>query len=138
MVFENIIATKPPDLTGGDGFYSYLWQSSSDGQIWENATAVNNLPDYDPTENMQLYPTQLHYKRLVFSGNGNVCQSESNEILLAKYPSLTNNIITSGDQTICSGSEPLELTGSSPAGGKGAGSYSFMWQVSSGTMTGQI
>lgn len=132
MVFENIIATKPPDLTGGDGFYSYLWQSSSDGQIWENATAVNNLPDYDPTENMQLYPTQLHYKRLVFSGNGNVCQSESNEILLAKYPSLTNNIITSGDQTICSGSEPLELTGSSPAGGKGAGSYSFMWQVSSG------
>jgi len=132
MVFENIMATKPPDLTGGDGFYRYLWQSSNDGQIWENAAAANDQPDYDPAENIQPYPTQLRYKRLVFSGTDNVCQSESNEVLLTKYPSLINNIITSGDQTICSGSEPLDLTGSVPSGGMGTGSYTYTWQDSSG------
>ncbi|MDY0098610.1 MAG: gliding motility-associated C-terminal domain-containing protein [Bacteroidales bacterium] len=132
MIFENITATEPPDLTGGDGVYRYLWQSSSDGQIWENATAANDQPDYDPTENIQPYPSRLSYKRLVFSGSDDVCQSESNVVLLTKYPSLTDNLITSGDQTICSGSAPLELTGSEPSGGMGAGSYTYTWQDSSG------
>ena len=132
MIFENITATEPPDLTGGDGVYRYLWQSSSDGQIWENATAANDQPDYDPTENIQPYPSRLSYKRLVFSGSDDVCQSESNVVLLTKHPSLTDNLITSGDQTICSGSAPLELTGSEPSGGMGAGSYTYTWQDSSG------
>ncbi len=132
MLFDNLTATVPPSLTGGDNEYSYLWQRSNDGEEWENAEGINDQPGYDPAEDSPSFPAPDYYRRLVFSGSDDVCISASNSITLIKYSPVTNNILTTGDQTICSGSAPMQLTGSAPDGGKGAGSYTYTWQDSTG------
>ncbi|MDD3878239.1 MAG: gliding motility-associated C-terminal domain-containing protein [Bacteroidales bacterium] len=45
------------------------------------------------------------------------------------FPGISNNSI-SANQTICSGTSPATLVGSTPSGGLGAGTYNYGWQMS--------
>ncbi|MCX2582525.1 PKD domain-containing protein [Pedobacter sp. MR22-3] len=104
--------------TGGNGTYSYQWQSSIDGNTWSNISAATS-------KDLTLTVTaSAFYRRLV---NSNICTSESNSVEVIVLPALTNNTITA-DQTICIGAAAAPLTGSVPGGGNGT--YTYQWQTS--------
>ncbi len=134
-LFSDLSATSPPTLSGGDNTYRYRWENGSDESAWTTATGTSDGVNYDPSESASYFPGQQYFRRVVFSGNNNVCKNISNSVLLSDYAVITNNSITSGDQTICSGSTPAQLTGSIPLNGKGAGSYTYTWQDSSKSHT---
>jgi hypothetical protein len=119
MTFINIEGTVAPALAGGDNGYSFRWERSTDGSTWLTATGISNAVSYNPDENAPPFPGQEYYRRVVFSGSGNVCVDTSGSVLIREYPVITNNSIVSGDQTICSGAVPLQLTGSAPRTQKG-------------------
>jgi hypothetical protein len=129
-LFADLQGTTAPTLTGGDNTYSYRWESSSNGTVWTTATGTANGTGYNPSESSPYFPGQQYFRRVVMSGSNNVCVNHSQPVLLNDYPVITNNSITSGDQTICSGNVPAQLTGSLPLNGKGAGSYTYTWQDS--------
>jgi hypothetical protein len=135
MTFTNLAGTISPALSGGDNTYRYRWESSSDGSTWTTALGTNNGASYDPSESASYFPGQEYFRRVVLSGSNNVCVNGSNPVILSAYPVITNNLITSGDQTVCSGASPAQLTGTTPLNGKGAGSYTFTWQDSTKSHT---
>jgi len=131
QLFIDLSGTTPvttPALSGGDNDYRFRWESSLDGSAWSTASGINNASDYNPDEAAPPFPGQQYFRRIVYSGTDDVCVNTSEPVLITEYPVITNNLITSGDQTICSGETPLQLTGSLPLNGKGAGSYTYTWQ----------
>ncbi len=130
MQFTNLTGSVAPALSGGDGTYVFRWESSTDGNNWITATGSNNGTDYDPVETASYFPGHQYFRRVVMSGSNNVCVNNSASVLLNLYPSLTNNSISPADQTICSGTLPLQITGSLPLNGKGPGTYTYTWQDS--------
>ncbi len=129
MLFNNLDGTVTPQLSGGDNIYSYRWERSADGVTgWNLATGTTNGSSYNPAENLPPFPGREYYRRVVFSGENKVCSNSSAPVLLVQYPAITNNIVTSVDQTICSGSTPAPINASVPENGKGPGSYVYTWQ----------
>jgi gliding motility-associated-like protein len=109
---------------GGNGSYTYLWEESSDNVSWSLATGTNSLIDYAPP----VITDTTYYRRRVISGScASSFSSLSNTSTVKLQPSIANNTISS-DQTMCSGSAPSMLTGTSPSGGDG--SYSYLWMQS--------
>lgn len=133
MTFANLSGSAPPTLSGGDNTFRFRWESSTNGITWVTAPGTNNAGNYNPDESTGSFPGNEYYRRVVLSGTGNVCINTSRPVLLTMYPAITNNSITPGSQTICSGSVPAELAGSSPLNGKGAGTYTYTWQDSTAT-----
>lgn len=133
--FNNLIGSKiaatTPILGGGDGSYTFMWESKINGAaVWSAAPGDYISPDYDPQELPENAPlNEYYFRRVVKSGGlgGDVCESVSNTVLVRDYPQITNNTI-SGDQTICSGVVPAEVQGSDPANGDGT--YTYTWQSS--------
>jgi hypothetical protein len=130
MTFVNLAGSTTPTLAGGDNTYSYRWESSTNGSTWVTATGINNGINYNPDESAPYFPGQEFFRRTVFSGSNDVCKNISKPLLLNAYPVITNNLITPADQTVCSGSGPVQLTGTTPLNGKGTGSYTYTWQDS--------
>lgn len=52
-----------PDPTGGDGYYTFLWQDSISGSVWQNASGINNFFGY---QTPSLIETTF-YRRIVYS-----------------------------------------------------------------------
>ena len=130
MTFVNLAGTTTPTLGGGDNTYRYIWESSANGSTWVTASGTSNGVNYNPDEAASYFPGHEYFRRIVLSGSNNVCRNESKPVLLNKYPVITNNLLTPADQTLCSGSAPVQLTGTTPLNGKGAGSYTYTWQDS--------
>jgi len=124
-LFSNLTGTTPGG--GASPSYTYTWMSSPDDTNWSPASAPNAGSGYDPQNDS---PGTTYYRRMVYSGPMNTCQSASNSVSLVCHPSLTNNII-SAPQTICEGSAPATLDGTLPANGAGAGTYLYQWMSSS-------
>jgi hypothetical protein len=133
--FTNLTGSTTPTLSGGDNTYRFRWESSNDGSTWAAATGIINNTGYDPSETASYFPGQQYFRRVVLSGSNNVCVNASSSVLLSEYAVITNNSLSPDDQTICSGAVPLQLTGSSPLNGKGAGTYTYTWQDSTKTHT---
>ena len=118
----------PADLkgtapTGGNGTYTYLWQSSNDGSTFTAAAGVNNAQNY--TAPAALTQTTW-YRRIVTSGP---CQQEvSAAVKVTVQPAIKDNNLTSGDQTICAGAVPASITGTAPKGGNNT--YTYTWETS--------
>lgn len=123
-LFANLTGSAPGG--GAAPSYTYEWMSSSDNVNWEPAAATNNNASYDPQDDS---PGTTYYRRMVYSGLNNTCQSASNSIILTSHPAITNNII-GDDQTICEGSAPADIDGTVPANGAGAGTYLYQWMRS--------
>jgi len=105
--------------TGGNGSYSYQWESSTDDSTW--AAIVN-------ATNQHFTPTTpsgvTFYRRQVTA----YFSSFSNSVSITPIPLLSQNTLT-GTQTICAGINPSTLSGSMPAGGDG--SFNYLWESSS-------
>ena len=130
MTFINLEGTVAPTLSGGDNNYRYVWESSSDNSVWTPAAGVSGTAGYDPAESAAYFPGQQYFRRVVYSGSNDVCRNASEPVILTSYPEITSNTLVTADQTICSGSEPVVITGSAPVNGAGPGSYTFIWQDS--------
>jgi PKD repeat protein len=105
--------------TGGNGFYSYQWQSSTDNVTFANistATASNYT-----SGNL----TQTTYFRRV----DNSCNDDNtNSVTITVYNKFVAGSVT-GDQTICPNDVPAKFRQTSSASG-GDDSYSYQWQSS--------
>ncbi|WP_299759247.1 gliding motility-associated C-terminal domain-containing protein [uncultured Pontibacter sp.] len=127
---QNIYSgTKPATLTGlnttpvtgGNGKYTYRWESRTEGGNFEPAEGNNQNADYT-------FPRALYqdtwYRRVIMSGG---CEVPSNEILISVIAEIANNVIKS-DQTICIGNVPAPLEGEQPKGGEG--NFNYRWESS--------
>src|SRR5208283_5196188 len=117
-------AVSCPAATGGSGTYNYQWFSSSDTST--NSTLISGATgtSYQPP----VLITTTFYKRTVTSGS---CGSVStNWVAVAVYPPMTPGI-SAGNESICYGSQPDQITATLPAGG--SGSFTYQWESYSGT-----
>lgn len=132
--FVDLTATTSPALSGGDNTYRYKWESNINGSGWGPAPGVNNGPGYNPQEQPQRIPSnQYIFRRVVYSGIHDVCSSVSSAKLLKDFPVITGNNIAPVPP-VCSGSKPLDITGSkTPTLSGGNTSYAFSWKDSTKT-----
>ncbi|MEI6747973.1 MAG: PKD domain-containing protein [Bacteroidota bacterium] len=107
--------------TGGDGFYTYRWQISTDNITFNNIPGATSL-SYSPGPLSQTTYYRLRQSSGSRCGNvtTNVVTIVVNQILIAG--------IATADQTICYNTLPATLNTSSPTGGDGT--YTYQWQVS--------
>ena len=104
--------------TGGNGIYTYQWQSSSDELTWTNLTGRT-------AKDLSVAVTATMYFRRVVTSNG--CSAISNEIRITSLPAITNNTI-SADQSICNGATVAPIIGTPPIGADGT--FVYQWQSS--------
>jgi hypothetical protein len=124
-LFNNLGASAPG---GGDLTYKYQWQDSTALGKWTPSKGINDGLSYSGDTSTFSVIENRYFRRVVFSGPDNVCRNNSSPIRLTRYHKIKNNSIQA-DQTICSGSFPLALSGSTPT--KGSGVYTYVWQDSS-------
>jgi hypothetical protein len=113
--------TSNAAASGGNGAYSYQWQSSLDGFSWGNIGSATSAT-YAPGT----LTVTTHYRRLVTSEN---CSNlASNTIVKTVTPALDPGDIGS-NQSICEGTSAATLTQVNAASG-GTGSFTFTWEQS--------
>ena len=104
--------------TGGDGAYQYQWESSTASSgPWTPLSGVTSASYAVPVLSQSAW-----YRRVVSSFS---CTSTSVGVQILVNVNLSQNTIGSG-QTICQGTIPSSLTGTSPAGGNGI--YQYQWE----------
>ncbi|MCU0429862.1 MAG: hypothetical protein MUF42_07795, partial [Cytophagaceae bacterium] len=106
--------------TGGNGVYSYQWQSSSNNITFTDISGAT-LQNYDPST----ISSTTYYRRGVSSGTCAIVYSASVQITIE--PAIANNTISAA-QTFCSSGDPAQLSGSLPTGGNGV--FAYQWQSS--------
>ncbi|MER2997765.1 gliding motility-associated C-terminal domain-containing protein [Pontibacter populi] len=107
---------------GGDGKYTYEWQSATSNSPANFAPVASNgkNKDYQP----EALFTTTFFRRVVTSG---ACSHISNVVKVTVSPQISRNTVTI-DQTIYAWQRPAPLTGSLPAGGDNT--YTYLWEVS--------
>ncbi|MGA1976890.1 MAG: gliding motility-associated C-terminal domain-containing protein [Bacteroidales bacterium] len=120
--------------SGGSGSYLYQWQDSTSSTAWQTAAGTTTNQTYSPDTSKFAVTQDRYYRRVVYSGSDSVCQNTSQPIRLTRYPQIENNAVAA-DQTICSGSTPSSLTGTTPT--QGNLSYSYQWQDSTSSLSWQ-
>ncbi len=90
--------------TGGDGIYNYLWEESSDGNMWNIAAGTGDGEDY----RSPALSSPVYFRRVVTSGPGATCRDTALPVHIGIYP-LPSALLLSLDTTVCSGS-PVTLT----------------------------
>lgn len=115
-------ALGPP--IGGDGSYSYIWEDSIDGGAWSEIVGEVDI-DYQPP----ILQETTYYRRTTLSGIG--CPKTSNVATITVLDTISNNNITSPDETICEGFEFTSLSATDfpvlSGGNTTAGDYRFEW-----------
>ena len=118
--------TQLTAATGGNGTYTYQWQSSTNNSTWVNISGATST-NYTPTE----LTSSRYFRRNVTSGNCGTASSSS--ILITVNSQLIAGTIGS-TQSICYNSSPAGLTQlTAPSGGTGI--YSYQWQSSTNNST---
>ena len=148
---NNIIPANPADLNicsgsvpvalpgsapvdgAGAGSYSFVWQQSTDGTSFTDASGTNNASTgiYQPPK----LSDNIWYHRIVNSGvykTAVVCTNTSSSVKIKVDQPVLNNIISlpSGiiDTIICNNQKPKNLVGLVAQGG--TGTYSYQWKLS--------
>ena len=106
--------------SGGDGVYTYSWESSSDNSNWSIIPNISGSSYQPGTLNQSTY-----YRAVVADGCDTI---ESNTIFIEVTAEIDAGTITAADSQICwnTGSS---ITLSATSGGDG--SYSRTWEISS-------
>jgi len=128
-LFETLGASAPG---AGSGSFVYQWQDSITAGIWQPATGVNTNLTYTPDTSQFALIEQRYFRRVVYSGPDSVCKNKSIPIRLTSYHKIRNNTIST-DNTICSGTIPASITGSTPINGDLT--YTYIWQQSTNGIT---
>src|SRR5450432_3219569 len=110
--------------TGGNGIYTYQWQSSPDNVTFTPIAGAIGI-GYAPGA----LTANTWYNRIVSSGG---CTLTSASVKITVTPLITNDII-SANQSICNGQSPLGLTGTNPCGGTGGYAYQWLSSITSAT-----
>ena len=98
---------------GGDGSYTYQWESSTDNVSWSNAGGTDNQATYSPG----VLTANMWYRRVLTSGSS--CGSET-----------SNTIEITITTFVCSGSSPSTTTSTTPGSGGGGGAPTYQWEIS--------
>ena len=105
--------TEPVAASGGNGAYTYQWQSSTnDGATWSNAAGTSTNATYSPGA----LSVETWYRRVDTDG----CSSSTT----------TNIVKITVLMSVCSGSSPSAISSSSAASGGGGGGATYQWQSS--------
>ncbi|MDT3401422.1 PKD domain-containing protein [Mucilaginibacter terrae] len=105
---------------GGNGTYTYLWESSLNGNTWTVLTSQTNIDLTVPVSQ------STYFRRSVASG---ACSDDkSNAVLVTVQPAISNNTITLANNTVCANKSAGEIFGSQPAGADG--NFNYQWQSS--------
>jgi hypothetical protein len=114
-------------VSGGNGSYTYQWQSSPDNSTWTNISGATST-GYSPGS-----LTATTYYRVVVTSNGVTAYSAT--AVVTVYPQLVAGSISPSSQTINYNTTPGTLTLSGVSGGNS--SYTYQWQSSpdNGTWT---
>jgi hypothetical protein len=121
----------PPDMltgtapTGGATPYSYQWEISTDGNLFNDIAGATGLT-YQP--NVLTETTWFRMKQTSSGGCGFVY---TNILTVVVYPSISAGSIAA-DQSICYNTAPAPLTGTPPTGGNPP--YSYQWAYSENGM----
>ncbi|WP_188315810.1 Ig-like domain-containing protein, partial [Chitinophaga agrisoli] len=107
---------------GGNGAFTYQWQSSTDNSTWTNLSGATGL-SYDPSQAV----STMYFRRLVTSGTCTNA-SISNVVTITVTPVLTAGAVA-GNQDFCISGDPAAFTETGPATG-GGGTYTYQWQSS--------
>jgi len=119
---DKITGTTP---TGGNGAYSFQWQSSADGVNFSDLAGATQR-DYDPV----IISANIYLRRRATSGT---CEAFSNNIQFTVQPVLSSNTITPPVTTIfCAQGNPALIAGNIPPG---AFTYNYQWQSSADNLT---
>lgn len=110
---------------GGTGVFNYQWQSSLNNSTWTNQTGGNGQ-NFSPGALTQ----SVYYRRVVTSG---ACASATSTVIFISVNTLITGNTLIGNQTICAGAQPQEITGNTPTGGNGIFNYS--WETSPDNVT---
>lgn len=114
--------------TGGNGTYTYQWQSSAVIGTFNDIMGATSKDYTIPS-----ISTTTYYRRIVTSGTC-VASSTSNIINITVLPIVTNNTIAAPAVTaFCTTGDPSVITGSSPTGGDNT--YNYQWQISTDNST---
>ena len=109
--------------TGGDGTYSYQWQSSPDNIVFTDIAGATGK-DYTPPATMGTF----YYRRRVSSGSCATPQTTTS-VSISIQPVLSNNVLAApAVTTFCGPGTPGTINGSLPSGGSGI--YTYQWQSS--------
>ncbi|QMU29230.1 gliding motility-associated C-terminal domain-containing protein [Adhaeribacter radiodurans] len=116
---------KPAALTGtkpkgGNGTFTYRWESSLDNQTFSTAPGSALQQTYAPAA----LTKTTWFRRVALSGS---CELISNVVEITVTQAITNNLI-SANQTICYNAVPATLTGSIPSGGDE--DFTYLWEYS--------
>ena len=112
-----LLATAP---TGGDGTYTYQWESSTDGgTTWTDITGATAL-SYAPGNLTKT--TQYRLKQTGSCGTVN-----TNVVTITVNPAVTAGM-ANANQTICNNTVPATIVATAPTGG--TGTYTYQWEFS--------
>jgi hypothetical protein len=124
--------TTPAGLTGltpsgGTGSFTYTWlvSTTSASTGFSAAPGTNNAQNYTPGALTQT----SWYRRYVVSG---AASDTSAAIQITVSPVIAANTAT-GTQSICTGQTPTAIAGSTPTGGSGTYTYSWLSSTTSAT-----
>jgi hypothetical protein len=117
--------TSPGQLSGtlpggGDGTYTYQWQSSTDNSTWNNISGATSQ-NYTPGN-----LTTLTYFRRVTTSNGVSVNSTNTVVVSIIFPQFKPGSISPTSLSINYNSSPGQITGTLPSGGNGT--YAYQWQ----------
>lgn len=132
--FADLTGTVTPVLTGGDATdYRYRWEVSPTNAAgsWAGASGTITGPGYNPPESGTDTEVKKYYRRVVYSGNNNACIDSSSSVLLTEWKKISNNVISSADETICSGVQAADILANAPADGNHV--YTILWQENTGS-----
>jgi len=108
-ILLNMVGTPALGIT-------YYWQTSPVG-----TNTANSGSTYTVSTNGTYYLRPR-------SGSG-CWGTASAGVTVTFYPGISNNTI-SASQTICAGTDPADIIGTSPTGGLGVGTYNYGWEFS--------
>jgi len=109
------------DATGGNGTYTYQWQSSANNSTWSDISGAIGL-SYSPG----IIYSPIYYRRKV-SSNGANAFTASVQIILPLY----GGVIGSDVSAVSSGGSANLLNVNAASGGNCGGSAVYQWQKSS-------
>jgi gliding motility-associated-like protein len=121
------LATIPGPTGGLPTDYRYKWEYSTTGSsgTWGAVTGGTNV-SYDPDVSVSLPVGNHYYRRIIYSGEQDVCKDTSTSALRKVWPVIVNNLIKA-DQTIGYDSIPTTLVQNTGFVTGGSGAYTYSW-----------
>jgi len=106
--------------SGGNGSYSYQWQTSADNSNWISVSGATSA-SYSPGN----LTSTTYFRRIVSSNCGDAI---TNTASVSVYPQLISGTISQPSVSINYNTTSGSITSGSPSGGDGT--YAFQWQQS--------